>query len=49
MDNTETLLMRMVPQIAKILEKGNSVEIKVRKDDIIALEVKRKIAASEKK
>lgn len=49
MEKTETLLMRMVPQIARILEKGNSVELKVRKDDIIALETKRKIAASEKK
>lgn len=49
MDKTETLLTRMIPQIAKILEKGNSVELKIRKDDIIALEVKRKIIASERK
>lgn len=40
--------MKMVPQIAKILQKGNSAEIKHRKDDIIVLEVKRKIVASEK-
>lgn len=37
----------MIPQIAKILERGNSAEIKYRKDDIIILEVKRKITASE--
>ena len=41
--------MKMIPQIAKSLEKGNSVELKVRKDDIIALETKRKIVSSEKK
>jgi len=39
----------MIPQIAKILERGNSAEIKNRKDDIIVLEVKRKIVASKEK
>ena len=45
----EEKIAKMIPQIAKALEKGNSVELKVRRDDIIALEVKRKIVASEEK
>ena len=49
MDRVERILMTMVPQMAQILKKGNSLELKVRKEDIIALEVKRKIAVSEKK
>lgn len=47
MEKTEQTLKKMIPQIARILEKGNSAEIKYRKDDIIVLEVKRKISASE--
>ena len=37
---------KMIEMIMQILSRGNSVEIKQRKDDIIILEVKRTIKQS---
>lgn len=40
------LTQEAVQAISRILERGNSVEIKPRKDDIIILEIKRQLKIS---
>ena len=42
------LTPNMVAEIVRILERGNTAEIKARKDDVIVLEVKRRIMATSK-
>jgi len=36
----------IIGEIERIINRGNTAEIKVRKDDVIVLEVKRRILAS---
>lgn len=43
---TKTLSPEAVKMINDILAKGNSVEVKPRKDDIIVLEIKKQIKIS---
>lgn len=43
---TPTLTPQAVKVINDILERGNSVEVKPRKDDLIVLEIKRQVKIS---
>lgn len=46
LETLERALQRMIPQMAKILLKGNNAEVKLRKEDVVVLDTSKHIVKS---